>query len=223
MVSTEGANSKRKRQRQTTSSLAGRQLLPVIVEIPAGSILFFSALMHAGYGIWSLDEMLIRPVPSMDDMMRTSISDLLIRYQAHVARPKQHNSFKSIDPTKTVRGYNLPCETSYFHFNHRVPLPLLFPAVFTVNDEWLGEELVYDRSRFLERHEAPSLAREAEGLQSAEDVIHATHETSEQKEERQPSKRTRRVNRTKTTPTTTLTTKEKTSAHNVTPTRGIQC
>ena len=82
MVSTEGANSKRKRQRQTTSSLVGRQLLPVIVEIPAGSILFFSALMHAGYGIWSLDEMLIRPVPSMDDMMRTSISDLLNRYQA---------------------------------------------------------------------------------------------------------------------------------------------
>ena len=131
-----------------------------------------------------------------------------------------HNALvKSIDPTKTVRGYNLPCETSYFHFNHRVPLPLLFPPVFTVNDEWLGEELVYDRSRFLERHEAPSLAREAEGLQSAEDVIHATHETSEQKEERQPSKRTRRVNRTKTTPTTTLTTKEKTSAHNVTPTK----
>ena len=55
-------------------------------------------------------------------------------------------------------------------------------TVFTVNDECLGEELVYDRSRFLERHEAPSLAREAEGLQSAEDVIHATHETSEQKE-----------------------------------------
>ena len=78
MVNSDGANSKRKRLRQTTSSLAGRQLLPVIVEIPAGSILFFSALMHAGYGIWSLDEMLIRPVPSMDDMMRTSISDLLI-------------------------------------------------------------------------------------------------------------------------------------------------
>ena len=92
--------------------------------------------------------------------MRTSISDLLIRYQAHVARPKQHNSFKSIDPTKTVRGYNLPCEASYFHFNHRVPLPLLFPPVFTVNDECLGEELVYDRSRFLERHEAPWLERQ---------------------------------------------------------------
>ena len=86
MVNSDGAHSKRKRQRQTTSSLVGRQLLPVIVEIPAGSILFFPALMHAGYGIWSLDEMLIRPVPSMDDMMRTSISDLLIRYQAHVAR-----------------------------------------------------------------------------------------------------------------------------------------
>ena len=41
----------------------------------------------------------------------------------------------------------------------------------TVNDEWLGKELVYDRSRFLEKHEAPSMAREAEGLQSAEDVI----------------------------------------------------
>ena len=40
--------------------------------------------------------MLIRPVPSMDDMMRTSISDLLIRYQAHVARPKQHNSFNRL-------------------------------------------------------------------------------------------------------------------------------
>ena len=59
----------------------------------------------------------------------------------------------------------------------------------------------WSRSRFLERHEAPSLAREAEGLQSAEDVIHATHETSERKEERQPSKRTRRVNKTKATPT----------------------
>ena len=28
-----------------------------------------------------------------------------------------------------------------------------------MNDEWLGEELVYDRSRFLEKHEAPSMAR----------------------------------------------------------------
>ena len=119
--------------------------------------------------------MLIRPVPSMDDMMRTSISDLLIRYQAHVARPKQHNSFKSIDPTQTVREYNLPCEASYFHFNHRVQLPLLFPPVFTVNDEWLGEE-VYDRSRFFEKHEAPSMARKAEGLQSVKDVVHVTHE-----------------------------------------------
>ena len=79
-------------------------------------------------------------------------------------------------------------QTSYFHFNHRVPLPLLFPPVFTVNDEWLGEELVYDRSRFLQRHEAPLLPREAEGLQSVEDVIHVTHEPSEQKEELQPSK-----------------------------------
>ena len=148
MANSDGANNKRKRQRQTTSSLAGRQLLPVIVEIPAGSILFFSALMHAGYGTWSLDEMLIRPVPPMGDMMRTSISDLLIRYQAQVARPKHHNSFKSIDPTKTVRGYNLPCEASYFHstiayhshfYSH--PSSLL--------TEWLGEELVYDRSRFL--------------------------------------------------------------------------
>ena len=91
-------------------------------------------------------------------------------------RDKQHNSFKSIDPTKTVRGYNLPCEASYFHFNHRVPLSLLFPPVFTVNDEWLGEELVYDRSRFFEKHEAPSMARKAEGLQSVEDVVHVTHE-----------------------------------------------
>ena len=64
----------------------------------------------------------------------------------------------------------------YFHCNHRVPLPLLFPPVFTVNDEWLGEELVYDRSRFFEKHEAPSMARKAEGLQSVEDVVHVTHE-----------------------------------------------
>ena len=134
---------------QTTSaSDRDRRRRLLLVEIPAGSILFFPALMHAGYGIWSLDEMLIRPVPSMDDMMRTSISDLLIRYQAHVARPSQHNSFKSIDPTKTVRGYNLPCEASYFHLNHRVPLPLLFPPVSLLT-EWLGEGLVYDRSRFL--------------------------------------------------------------------------
>ena len=35
MVNSDGANSKRKRQRQTTSSLAGRQLLPVIVD-PCG-------------------------------------------------------------------------------------------------------------------------------------------------------------------------------------------
>ena len=116
--------------------------------------------------------------------MRTSISDLLIRYQAHVARPKQYNSFRSIDPTKTVRGYNLPCEASYFHFNHRVPLTLLFPPVFTVNDEWLGEKLVYDRSRFLENCEAPliaqqaapSIAQEAEGLLDVGIVNQARHE-----------------------------------------------
>ena len=100
-------------------------MLPVIVEIPAGSILFFSALMHAGYGIWSLDEMLIRPVPSMDDMMRTSISDLLIRYQAHVARPKQHNSFKSIDPTETVRNLTSISIIAYnSHFSSHPSSPL---------------------------------------------------------------------------------------------------
>ena len=141
MVNSDGANSKRKRQRQTTSSLAGRQLLPVIVEIPAGSILFFSALMHAGYGIWSLDEMLIRPVPSIYDMMRTSISDLLIRYQAHVARPKQHNIFKSIDPAKTVRDLTSMSTIAYNSHFYSHPSSLL--------TEWLGEELVYDRSRFL--------------------------------------------------------------------------
>ena len=69
-------------------------LTSVIVEIPAGSILFFSVLMHAGYGLWSLDEMLIRPVPSMDDMMRTSISDLLIRYQAKCCETKTIQQLK---------------------------------------------------------------------------------------------------------------------------------
>ena len=188
-------------------------MLPVIVEIPAGSILFFSALMHAGYGIWSLDEMLIRPVPSMDDMMRTSTSDLLIRYQAHVARPKQHNSFRSIDPTKTVRSYNLPCEASYFHFNHRVPLTLLIPPVFTVNDEWLSEELVYDRSRFLENCEAPSLAQEAapsiaqeaEGLLDVRNANQTRHEPPERKEELPSTKQTKRVSKKKT-PTSVSTT-----------------
>ena len=134
--------------------------------------------------------------------MQTSISDLLIRYQAHVARPKQYNSFRSIDPTKTVRGYNLPCEASYFHFNHRVPLTLLFPPVFTVNDEWLREELVYDRSRFLENCEAPSVAQdaapsiahEAEGLLDVGNANQTRHEPHERKEEfhlpsRLPSKR----------------------------------
>ena len=168
--------------------------------------------MHAGYDIWSLDEMLIRPVPSMDDMMRTSISDLLIRYQAHVARPKQHNSFKSIEPTKTVRDLTSMSTIAYNSHVYSHPSSLL--------TEWLGEELVYDRSRFFEKHEAPSMAREAEGLQSVEDVIHATHEPSEQKEELQPSKRTRRANKTKATPTTTHTTKKKTSVHHVTPTKG---
>ena len=148
MVNSDGANSKRKRQRQTTSSLAGRQLLPVIVEIPAGSILFFSALMHAGYGIWSLDEMLIRPAPSMDDMMRTSISDLLIRYQAHVARPKQQNSFKSIDLRRqsevtTYRAKHLTSISTIACHSHFYSHP---SSLLT---EWLGEELVYDRSRFL--------------------------------------------------------------------------
>ena len=147
----------------------------------------------------------------------TSISDLLIRYQAHVARPKQYNSFRSIDPTKTVRGYNLPCEASYFHFNHRVPLTLLFPPVFTVNDEWLSEELVYDRSRFLENCEAPSIAQqaapliaqEAEGLLDVGNANQTRHEP-ERKEElpstKQTTKQTKRGSKKKTptrTPTQT--------------------
>ena len=159
--------------------------------------------------------MLIRPVPSMDDMMRTSISDLLIRYQAHVARPKQYNSFRSIDPTKTVRGYNLPCEASYFHFNHRVPLTH-FPPVFTVNDEWLSEELVYDRSRFLENCEAPSIAQEAapsiaqeaEGLLDVGNANQTRHEPPERKEELPSTKQTKRVSKKKT-PTSVSTTRRK--------------
>jgi hypothetical protein len=128
----------------------GRQWTPVMIEMPEGSVLFFSALVHGGYGIWSLDEALIRPTPSMDDMMHTRIMDLFIRYQAHIARPKVGRDVKSIDPTKTVRGDDRPKEASYFHFNHRTPLVLLFPPVFTIVDKWLKEELVYDRSRFLD-------------------------------------------------------------------------
>src|SRR4051812_27129527 len=42
-----------------------RKWIPLAIEIPAGSLLFMSALMHAGYGVWAIDKALVNSVPSM--------------------------------------------------------------------------------------------------------------------------------------------------------------
>jgi hypothetical protein len=172
-------------EREDDDSLI-RQFSPVIIEIPEGSILFFSAIMHAGYGIWSLDEGLFRPAPSLDDMMQVRIRDLHIRYQAHAARPKQlilNEMQKTIDPTKTVTQESRPYEASHFYFDHRRTLPLVFPPVFTVNKDWLREPLKYDTSEFLDRADMPEFVQAKEARSSGRDTV-ATY--------KQPSRKARR-------------------------------
>jgi hypothetical protein len=160
-------------EREDDDSLI-RQFSPVIIEIPEGSILFFSAIMHAGYGIWSLDEGLFRPAPSLDDMMQVRIRDLHIRYQAHAARPKQLTSNemqKTIDPTKTVTHESRPYDASHFYFDHRTALPLVFPPVFTVSKEWLREPLKYDTSEFLDRADMPEVVQAEKARPSGRDTV----------------------------------------------------
>jgi hypothetical protein len=128
---------------------------PVFMEIPEGAVIYFSALLHGGYGVWALDETLFRPVPSMDDMMQTRIKDLEVRYHAHIVRSKTNTDAipKSIDPTKTARGEKSP-EATYFDFDHRKHLVLLYPPVFTSVQAWTKQKLVYEK-RFLDAADIP--------------------------------------------------------------------
>ena len=88
--------------------------IPVVIEIPAGSLLFLSAIMHAGYGIWAIDNALVNFVPSMDDLRRTKVEELLKRSQAHASRPLvlQEKGNRSIDPTVTERAGVNPAAAS---------------------------------------------------------------------------------------------------------------
>lgn len=117
---------------------------PIVIVMPAGSILFFSTLVHAGYGVWSLDEAVFRPTSSFDDMTRINIRDLLIRYQAHIARPmnnrKQH---KSINPTRTIRMGMYEKLASYIHMDRREALKVYYPPVFVPEEGDIGLKLEY--------------------------------------------------------------------------------
>ena len=120
----------------------------MVIEIPAGSLLFLSAIMHAGYGIWAIDNALVNFVPSMDDLRRTKVEELLKRYQAHASRPLvlQEKGNKSIDPTVTERAGVNPAAASHVHFDRTKPLILLYPPVFCVGGQRV--DLEYDATQF---------------------------------------------------------------------------
>lgn len=106
---------------------------PITIVLPAGSILFFSTLAHAGYGVWSIDEAVFRPCPSFDDLMEIKMIDLLIRYQAHIARPRSYDkNHKSINPTKTVRIGLYPKLASYLYVDRKVEPKVYYPPVFAM-------------------------------------------------------------------------------------------
>ena len=94
--------------------------------------------MHAGYGIWAID------MPSMDDLRRTKVEELLKRYQAHASRPLvlQEKGNRSIDPTVTERAGVNPAAASHVHFDRTKPLILLYPPVFCVGGQRV--DLEYD-------------------------------------------------------------------------------
>ena len=76
------------------------------------------------------------------------------------------------------------------------------PSSLLTMSEWLGEELVYDRSRFLERHEAPLLSREAKACRAWRmSFMRHMKPVSRKKSCNQASAQDE--NKTKATPTTT--------------------
>jgi hypothetical protein len=118
---------------------------PITIVIPAGSILFFSTVAHAGYGVWSLDEAVFRPSPSLDDLLGISMSDLYMRYQAHIARPLDNDpNHTSINPTRTIRLHMYPVAASYLHLDRTEEPMVLYPPVFTTKGGDVSVRLLYN-------------------------------------------------------------------------------
>jgi hypothetical protein len=106
---------------------------PIEIVMPSGSILFFTTIAHAGYGVWSLAEAVFRPCPSFDNLMPIRIRDLLIRLQAHIGRPSSPTPsfvYKSINPTRTARLFHYPKPASYLYLDHDVQPEVYYPPVF---------------------------------------------------------------------------------------------
>ena len=174
MVNSDGANSKRKRQRQTTSSLAGRQLLPVIVETPAGSILFFSAdarwiwHLESGRNVDQTNAIYGRHDANIYQRLADQISGACCEISNTTASNRLTRRRQS--EVTTYRAKHLTSISTIAYHSHFYSHP---SSPLTMSG-WVKNWST--TSRFLEKHEAPSMAREAEGLQSVEDVVHVTHE-----------------------------------------------
>ena len=107
------------------------KFIPVTINLVPGSIFMFTNIVHAGYGIWPINDLMWRPVPTSDDVMRTILSQWLIRYQCHITRVNEQGQPHpyTAKPDMQVRD-RFPNLASYIHFDHGTPLPEIFPPVF---------------------------------------------------------------------------------------------
>jgi hypothetical protein len=113
------------------------------VHMPSGSFLFFTAIAHAGYGIWDLGGAFIHPCPSEDDLFAVPLQEFLIRYQAHLGRPQKAKT-NLFNPYSTVRLNNTADCASYLHVDHSQRLLRLYAPVFATIELGKNRPLSYD-------------------------------------------------------------------------------
>ena len=110
---------------------AGKKFIPVTLVIPAGCILMFTTMAHAGYGVWAEDQALYRPVPSADDYLAVNTLSWIPRVHFHITRgEKSTPKSNMMIPDHTVRTEDVGGIINYIELDHTEEPPLFKPPVF---------------------------------------------------------------------------------------------
>jgi hypothetical protein len=111
-----------------------------------------------------------RPVPTADDVMRTTLSRWLLRYQCHITRidDKGVKHSYTAKPDMQVRD-RFPNLSSYIHFDHGTALPEIFPPVYVVEGQ-NPTKTALDYSAFRSMSSSESVVDEVKEQQSSTDL-----------------------------------------------------
>jgi hypothetical protein len=174
---------------QGQSKTGKSRFRPGIAVYPAGSVLLFSNLAHAGYGVWPVDEALIRPVPSADDLAATDCSEWSLRIQGHIGR----SNCSSADVLHIVESYReyLPSMkrfAAHIYLNRDEDLPYFYPPVFLPESKVGAAPVTLDYGAFaphcIDQHTimvrklASEEAKDAPAVSSRSSVVSSSRSSS---------------------------------------------